>query len=370
MVLRPEEGLYGNDAFYLPDDAGRIQLLENQVVNLACPGGRLRINDAATTVQTYEAKCLSGMFSIRGGSYPFSAFSCSVIPTRTVRATGNTCLSQYQEIEIGFILGDRFLRHLSICFDQFVQTTLYSEFNLTKTIAGYQRAFPRPSFLAGSGFYNTGGVAVNTLYTRNRQRLTLNALLGLPPGDFKYIAETSNLFLARGHLAAKVDFLFGSQHRLTFYFVNAAPQWQTLNALNWGTMEQNVRDFATRRGLDLIVYTGTYGATSLPHEVTGEDIELYLYVDGEKRGIPVPRLFWKLVYEPITKAGVVFIGVNNPYKINRQKDIVCTNICDQYEWLTWQPTNISRGYSYCCSVEDFGQTVTTLPKIRITQLLK
>ncbi|GJQ77096.1 hypothetical protein Trydic_g23667 [Trypoxylus dichotomus] len=370
LVLRPEVGLYSNEAFFLPDDGDRITLAENQLVNLTCPGGRFRINGSPTLHQTGQVRCTSGKFYYATEAYPFSAFTCSVIPTRTVRATGKTCLSRFQEIETGFVLEDRFLRHLLICFDPFVQAVLYSEVNLTKTIAGYQRGFPRPGWLPGSGFFDTSGVSVNTLYTRPRQRLTINALLGLPPSSYKYIAQTSNFFLARGHLTAKVDFLYGSQHRLTFYFVNAAPQWQISNQLNWYAMEQNVRDFASRRELDLIVYTGTYGATSLPHEITNEQIELYLYVNGDRRGIPVPRLFWKLVYEPISKAGVVFVGVNNPYQLIPEKDIICTDICDEYDWLTWNPTNITRGYSYCCSVEDFRRTVATLPEIEVVKLLK
>lgn len=368
MVLQPEGG-YGNDAFYLPTDGDNIRLAEDQLVTLACPGGRIRLDGSTTIYQTREAKCTAGKFLIRGQSYHFSAFTCSVIPTRTIRATGNTCLVGHQEIEIGFVLEQRFLKTLLICFDRVSQTTLYSEFNLTKTIAGYQRGFPRPQWLTGSGFFNVSGVAVNTLYTRNRQRITINALLGLETSSTKYIAATGNLFLARGHLAAKTDFLFGSQHRLTFYFVNAAPQWQSFNAQNWFSMERNVRDFASRRGSDLIVYTGTYGATSLPHEITGEDVELYLYIDGENKGIPVPRLFWKLVYEPITKAGVVFVGVNNPYLFNPEKDKVCEDVCDQYDWLTWRPTNITIGYSYCCTVDDFRRTVKNLPNIEVVQLL-
>lgn len=368
MVLTPEGG-YGNDAFHLPDNGDVVTLRENQIVNLACPGGRVRLNGDVTDYQVAQAVCTSGSFSILGQQLPFSAFTCSVIPTRSVRATGNTCLGKYQEIETGFILADGFLRHLLICFDQSIQTVLYSEFNLTKTISGYQVGFPRPSWLQGSGFFTVSGTTVDTLYTRNQQRETINALLGLSPSSDKYIAQTGNLFLARGHLAAKADFVYGSQQRLTFYFVNAAPQWQQTNAQNWFFLERDIRDFSVRNGLDLIVYTGTYSATTLPHETTGEDIELYLYVNGPIRGIPVPRLLWKLVYDPIEKAGVVFVSVNNPYLLNHNKDIICTDICDQYDWLTWRAHNISSGYSYCCSVEEFKQTVATTPDIEVLRLL-
>ena len=49
---------------------------------------------------------------------------------------------------------------------------------------------------------------------------------------------TSTQFLARGHLAAKSDFVFATAQRATFFFTNAAPQWQPFNAGNWNFLEQ------------------------------------------------------------------------------------------------------------------------------------
>ncbi|GJQ77097.1 hypothetical protein Trydic_g23668 [Trypoxylus dichotomus] len=369
LVLTPGGG-YGNSAFFLPSSGDTISLAENQLVDIACPNGNVLVNGGSLGSSTSQARCTGGRFVIGGQNVPFTAITCSVIPAHTARFTGSTCLSNYRQIEIGFAVGSRFLRIMSICFDQSQQNSLYSEFNLTRTIGGYQVGYPRPSWLQGSGFFSVSGVTVDTLYTRNRQRTTINGLLGLSASSYQYIAETSDLYLARGHLTAKADFLYGSQQRATFYFVNAAPQWQTFNGQNWNNLEQNVRDFASRQGLDLIVYTGTYGITTLPHATTGQDTELFLYVSGSTRAIPVPRLFWKVVYNPATKAGVVFIGVNNPYVVNSSRDIICTNVCNQFNWLTWKASDVQLGYSYCCSVPDFRRTVTTFPNIEVTQLLR
>lgn len=49
---------------------------------------------------------------------------------------------------------------------------------------------------------------------------------------------TNNQFLARGHLTAKSDYIFASGQRATFFFTNAAPQWQPFNAGNWNNLEQ------------------------------------------------------------------------------------------------------------------------------------
>jgi hypothetical protein len=234
-------------------------------------------------------------------------------------------------------------------------------------IAGFQRGFPRPRFTPGNFF---AGMPVDNLYTRITQRQTISGLLGSTALGDKYIHATNNYYLARGHLAAKADFVYGSQQRATFYFVNAAPQWQTFNGGNWQVLESNIQRYADQRQLDLEVYTGTYGVATLPN-VNGIETELYLNVDGNNnKAIPVPKLFWKAVYEPISKAGVVFVGVNNPYVGNPQGDyIICNNVCSNITWVTWNPTNIARGYSYCCEVNDFRNMVKYLPRFTVSDLL-
>lgn len=88
------------------------------------------------------------------------------------------------------------------------------------------------SFLAGSFF---PGVSVNTMYTQVTQKETITGIVGAELAD-KYV--TSIQFLSRGHLAAKSDFVFATGQRASFYFFNAAPQWQPFNGGNWNTLEQ------------------------------------------------------------------------------------------------------------------------------------
>lgn len=84
-------------------------------------------------------------------------------------------------------------------------------------------------FSAG-GFFP--GVDINNLYTQVQQRQRIAQLTGIDT----YV--TSTQFLARGHLAAKSDFVFATGQRASFYFINAAPQWQPFNAGNWMWLEQ------------------------------------------------------------------------------------------------------------------------------------
>lgn len=370
-LLLKLEGGEGNDAYVLPiDDKGTLKFSSKETIELNCPGGHITLSDDTTDSVSSPATCVSGKkFKVGKKPISFDEITCSKYPKHVARYTGKSCLSTYKEIEIGFPLDDgRFLKHIEICFDDNLQTTLYSKFNLTHAVGGNQINFPRPSFIEDK-FYSLGKHKLNNLYTRYVQRIHINGLLGLPKEDYTYVDKTNDYYLARGHLTAKADMVYGSQQRFTFYFVNVAPQWQTLNAGNWVILEENVRDYAFSNKLDLIVYTGTHGITTLPHSETGEDTELFLYVDGSRKGVPVPRLFWKIAYEPNTKAGIAFISINNPYTKNVSKDIICEDICDKITWLTWKQKDIKSGYSYCCSVEEFRKAISTVPEFTVEKLL-
>ncbi|XP_022903813.1 uncharacterized protein [Onthophagus taurus] len=362
----------GNEQpFYLPSSGDQITLEVGEIIKIACPGGKISINGSLTNnVEDYAICNKEGKFDIDSKSIFFSSITCSCLPVHTARYTNNTCLNNFTEIEIGFELplSKQFLRQILVCFDDDKDNTLFTSFNLTKTISGSQVNFPRPSWVQGKFYHVTG---VNTLYSRATQRKTINSLLGLASSSYKYVAESGDLYLTRGHLAAKTDFLFGSQHRATFYFINAVPQWQTFNAVNWGRLEANVRDFATNSEKDFVIYTGTYGATTLKHETTGNDVELYLSVKGSDKRIPIPQIIWKIVYEPLNKSAVVMVGVNNPYRTQDDlaKDVICEDVSNRIAWVTWNTTNLKNGYGYCCDYHDFKKIVWNIPELEVNQLL-
>lgn len=355
--------------FFLPEDNdGTISFNAGDIIHLACPGSNVTLNSEVQNFVTTPAVCVSdSTFSIQNVNILFSQVSCTEYARHIARYNGKTCQSKYKEFEIGFDLETRFLVHIVGCFDDVNQITLYTWFNLTSTIGGSQTNVARPSFTEGD-FYHVGSYDVNTLYIRTVQRKTINKMLGLNNTSTKYIQNSNNYYLARGHLTAKTDFVYGAQQRLTFYFVNAAPQWQTFNAGNWERLESNVKTYANGQNSDLLVYTGTYGVTTLPHETTKEDTELYLYVDANaNKAIPVPHLFWKFVYDTANKAGAVFVGVNNPYQNATKK--ICTDHSKEISWLTWKPDDQVKGFSYVCSYADFKSVVHYLPDVEVKSLL-
>lgn len=88
--------------------------------------------------------------------------------------------------------------------------------------------------------------------------------------------------------------------------------------------------------------------------------------------MPVPRMFWKVLYNPATKAGIAFVGLNNPYQdpATIPADVRCTDICNQVTWLSWYQKDVKKGYSYCCEVNDFKKAFPDLPNLTVTSLLK
>lgn len=360
------------DAFIQPvDNLGTLSFKLKETVEISCPGGTITISNKTAGASTAIATCASGnKFSILGQSAILTDIACTKYPAHSAQYSGNTCYGDNKEILIGFQLGEEFLTQITVCFDPIQQAALVSTYILSYAISGYQVNYPRPDFIEGKDFYNLDGHKVNDLYSRNIQRETINGVLDLDANDYTYIHKTDDYYLARGHLTAKTDFIYGSQQRLTFYYVNVAPQWQTLNAGNWNTMEQNVRDYAFDRGLNLIVHTGTFGLSTLPNANTNEDVDIYLYFDDNGDGaLPVPELFWKVIYDEINETGIAIVGINNPHETNIEDHIICEDVCDQVDWLTWKRDNIKQGYGYCCTIDEFRKTVPYLPEFNVQGLL-
>jgi len=356
--------------FYLPEGAdGIVTLATGKILLLACPGNNNGFNNTNIGIKPAVATCNSGSaFYVNSVSYNFSNFSCKSYPFHTARYSGDTCYNgTKRHIEIGFVVESVFYKLIDVCFDNVSYTTLYVKATIVSGILGNEREVKRPNF-TDDNFYPSE-MSVNNLYTKIKQNQTISSILGLETSGNKYINATH--FLSRGHLSANADFVYGSQQNATFHFVNVAPQWQTFNAGNWEKLESNVRAYADKKKLDLVVYTGTYGVATLPN-VNGIETELYLYVDSNNnKAIPVPKFYWKAVYDPKSQAGVVFVGINNPYVSNPpQRDyLICTDLCSKISWVEWDQKNITKGYSYCCEVDDFRSTVKYLPSFPVSGLL-
>lgn len=173
---------------------------------------------------------------------------------------------------------------------------------------------------------------------------------------------TNSSFLSRGHLTPDADFVFTSAQFATYFYANVCPQFQSINGGNWNRVENLARQLAQQEQTNLDIYTGTHGQLALPSS-SGDLIPLYL---SESDQIEVPEYLWKIVHNPRTNAAIVFITMNNPFA--RRSDVreLCPDVCQQ-SGIDFPP-NARRGFTYCCSFEDFARRVS-VRTLRANRLL-
>lgn len=138
-------------------------------------------------------------------------------------------------------------------------------------------------------------------------------------------------------------------------------------------VEIGIKEFIEKRNIDTDVYTGTHGIFTYP-DINDKHQEIYLSVNKTTgKRIPVPRFYYKIMIAESMSAGIVFIGVNDPYSTKEtiERDyILCDDVADQVRYIKWNRKNITAGYSYACSVPNFVRVVKDLPKLpKIAKLL-
>ncbi|CAL8129035.1 unnamed protein product [Orchesella dallaii] len=236
------------------------------------------------------------------------------------------------------------------CHDESRDETLWSKHQIVGPLPEGEGT--RPSFRIGN-FYKQ--IDVNNCYSQTTQAETIEKLTG----SNGFIDVSQNLYLARGHLAPNADFPIDSQRAATFFYINACPQWQSINDGNWLRLENSLRKLAENPIRTLTVWTGTYGTMKLPAG-TGSNIFLGRIGDETVERLPINHLLWKVIYDENAGTGAAIIEINNPYIENVQPgdDIPCPNICDQLSWVDWQTTEVRRGYTHCCTVESFREIVS------------
>ncbi|XP_030380066.1 uncharacterized protein LOC115628210 [Scaptodrosophila lebanonensis] len=345
-----------SEDIYPFSSTGVMEFEAGGTMQLWCPGA---FSTHSQTLLT--ATCVSGStFRVDGTSYDIKELACKTWPGFTAVKSGATCNGGVV-IRVGFqISSSRFAEQMQICFNEEEEVTRYTRHQLFPGSNYYETGVDRITFQT-AGFF--GGKNVDKLYTQVTQLETINAELGYDAG--KYF-DTSSVFLARGHLGAKADFNYAPEQRATFLFINAAPQWQSFNAGNWARVEDGVRAWVSKNQMNVNCYTGVWGVTTLPNK-DGVETPLYLSHDTNNNGlIPVPMLYFRVVIEPSTHRGIVFVGVNNPHLTEEQikKDyVICNDVSDEVTYISWKKTDIKAGWSYACEVADFLKTVKHLPAL-------
>ncbi|EFX85987.1 hypothetical protein DAPPUDRAFT_313567 [Daphnia pulex] len=345
-----------------------ITLAASQSITVACEGTNNFL--MATNAQFNSGKCATAGTNLQIGTQNlgYSSLGCNAVVKETIKETG-TCSTTGTKIEIGWQVNSAYINQLTVCHVQSNDNTLYAIHTIYgANAAADDKANARPSFRKGNYFV---GVDVETAYSQAGQLVTVSDIVGSSTLGAQYIDTTKSYYFARGHLAPDGDFIDAGSQDATYYYINAAPQWQSFNNGNWKALEAGTRDLAISRVIDVVVYTGTFETLTLA-DVKGVQKPIYLAKDGNNNNVlPAPKYYWKVVHDPASNKATAFIGINNPHLTSVSgADVFCTDVCSQVGWMSWSNRfDIPKGYMFCCTAAGLHNVVAHAPNLGSIGLL-
>lgn len=203
----------GTNRFFHPSDRrGIMEWSANQEVELFCTNGFA--TPSSVVGNSIRIACSSGnTFRFNGIVYGITEFTCRNWPTSVAlrRPATETCFNQGTLVDVGFQVENRFLRVFSACHDTRTEENYYTIYELTPSSDGQENNVVRPGWRQGDFF---PGKNVDTLHTRVNQRNTIAEIIQSQTlADIYIEPPNSNIFLARGHLAAMTDFISANEQR-------------------------------------------------------------------------------------------------------------------------------------------------------------
>lgn len=168
----------------------------------------------------------------------------------------------------------------------------------------------------------------------------------------------NSMHLSRGHLTPDADFVFPNFQLATYFYVNVAPEFQSVNGGNWARIEFMARELASDYKSEFTIYTGIFETLSLPNRL-GQPVEIFL---DSNHKINVPKWFWKVIKNERLDAGIVMITLNNPFAKRDEIVEFCPNVCKRASLTSKHFEIIKKGYTFCCEVNAFKNVVHDLPR--------
>uniref|UniRef100_C6FX63 Putative salivary endonuclease n=1 Tax=Phlebotomus arabicus TaxID=578135 RepID=C6FX63_9DIPT len=318
-----------NGSAFRPD-GGLTQLGIGDSISIYCPGQ-----------EKLKSVTCNRQFSLE-------SISCTSSVHSELVTTEEECGTGGKWYKIGFALPTNdFHTIYKTCFNKQKLTPIYSYHVINGKAVGYHVKQPRGNFRPGKGVYRK--ININELYKTHISRF--KKLFGPTQTFFRKPLH----YLSRGHLSPEVDFVFGNEQHATEFYINTAPQYQSINQGNWLRVEKHVRSLAKALQKDLHVVTGVLGILRFSNKRA--DKEIYLGDDV----IPVPDVFWKAVLEPTASSAIVFIASNNPHEKTFKH--ICKDVCEASGFGNQNFSNHTLGFTICCQLLDFiGKSKVVLPK--------
>lgn len=295
-------------------------------------------------------------------------------------------------INIGFQIRDSYLKQIEICTDEKSYGTLWTKHRINGVSINENDRNERPDFKTDTSgerrFYNfTSSTGLDRMYISRYEAAAVTQILGtdtLPDGREIVVVNSGTRSFNRGHITPDADFVMDYQQDATYYFLNVAPQFGSFNQKNWLFVESACRDKSFLLGRTTDVISGTFGMLQYP---SSEEVPTSLYLDpniekkshrrfrsGKAKGagdssdggtavIPIPKYYWKVLYDKESHRATTFLGMNDIY----HPDIVdtpCPSVCDQLDWIDFDYEDESLGHITCCDMETFSAVVSYAPDLR------
>lgn len=368
FLLSPET----YEVLQVPPENENLQFILpiKQTVIITCPGGYLLHSpiDGATSI---AATCNSeSQLEAAGHIIDFADLDCS-LPQFEYETHDYFCWDNSTFFEVGFYLGsdfETFIPQYRLCFNNLKKIPLYTNYNITKSIG--LTSWERSRSNINDYFVYSFTMDVKDMYDKDYQIATLNTYLGLPQDSDKYFNNVTcaQTCLYSAAMFRPLNFYYANQQLSIFRYINTAPMWFSIYGSHWLDLEKSIRLYASDNKVELEVTSGTYGVATLPHDFTGQDMELNLYHYNNEKSLSVPKYFWKLVYYREAKKAVVILLSNDPFS---NDDPLCSDIQDTISWLNWRdPYDITKGYGVACTYEDVkAKIIPYIPSLEVESVL-
>ncbi|XP_055625705.1 uncharacterized protein LOC129768235 [Toxorhynchites rutilus septentrionalis] len=311
-------------------------------------------SNSISKVRDHSARvsCVRNLeFTLRKKKYQFRQLECVSPVTSSIQSLKTSCGGGLGTLfNIGFeVKGLPFVKYFQSCYNVKDASAIYTEHEIFgRSIALAQRS--------GDHSFKTGGIASKVRFSEEylqvSQRERLEKLLGSTTEANKYMSST---FLAKGHLTPDRDALLDTWATATYFYINAAPEWQVVNTGNWKRVENAARKKAETLKDTIRVFTGVYDVLKLP-DVNRTMVPITL---TDRSQIPVPKWFWKILYHKKSDSAIAFVTLNNPFAAT--KEYLCKNICNMHGWDQQEYGDLSRGLTYCCTVKELRSVIKSIP---------
>ncbi|XP_025416858.1 uncharacterized protein LOC112688054 [Sipha flava] len=318
-----------------------------------------------------EVRCMgNNNLELDGLYYFFDEFECQSMPKSDVFTTNQTCHSNKHFMNIvGFASHYGVIPVYAFCYNPVNKDTAYTWYYVKVPYKNSNQEFNITNlpFINPENFYNK--ISVDLLYTVEYQNYTFSELLKTKELAEKYIRPENGSYLIPGQLASPRDFFYIFEQVATFYFMNTAPRWKKFNDDHWTVLEESVRYWMSENDHRYMIVSGTYGWLSL---TTANADRRRIFMD-ESEQIPVPEVFWKLMYDIDRMDGIVFMGTNSPHEEEESKNsFLCENICKNRRGnnnmspeLFYAPDSI-----YCCDLSGFQLMYGELQPVKVVKYLR